>query len=224
MKPDDCESIMKHMRKYSIVRLAGLASIIGAVGLIIWWFLMPILLPVSDAAENFMNMILHPFWLPVNMMGLIAILILTLGFPGFYLARSESFGKWGFTGSVLAVSGLILYTCIQYYETLIWPAAASQYPDLVQVEGALVSGNAGVVAGLIVSGLILSFGYVLFGLMSIKKHTFPKVSSWLIIFGAPLFGVGVVFPVRTIGIILFCTATIWNGIHIRKTSEGGQDR
>ena len=204
------------MTKNSIIRLAGLANIIGGILLIIWWTSMPVFLPVFDVAENFKDMVLHPCWVAVNMTGLISVLILALGFPGFYLARFERYGKWGFAAMILAVSGLILYTSIQYYETLIWPAAASQYPDMVQVEGVLVSGNTLVMAGLIISGAILSLGYILWGLMSLKNHAYPKIPSWLFVVGAPLFGVGIIFPVRTIGIILFCSATIWNGIHIRK--------
>jgi hypothetical protein len=206
------------MSEKSLLKIAGFVSIIGGITLLVWWILMPVFLPVSEAAENFKNMILNPAWLPVNLIGLIATLAITLGFPGFYFARFESYGKWGFIGSVMAILGLILYSCIQYYETLIWPAAAIHYPDLVQVGGALVSGNAGVSAGLIISGVILSFGYVLWGIKSLMNHALPKIPAWMFIIGTPLFAVGIVFPVRTVGIILFATATIWSGFHIRRES------
>jgi hypothetical protein len=171
--------------------------------------MMPLLLPIADATNNFKNLILDNNWVVINIIGLISILLLTLGFPGFYLKCYEKFNKLGFIGLILASTGLILYTCIQYYETLIWPAAAQINPELIQVKGALVSGDSIVVAGLFVSGAFLGIGYILFGISAIQTKYFSRIPLWFIIIGAPVFGNGIMFPIRTVGILLYCAGTIW---------------
>ena len=204
------------MKVTNIIRTEGALSLVGAAGILIWWFMMPIFLPIGDAAEQFQNLVLDPEWIAVNLVGLISILFMILGFPGFYIKHYDIYHTPGFIGLIVALTGLILYAAIQYYETIIWPAAAHYNPELLQVKGALVSGDPLVAAGLLVSGVILGAGYILFGIASFRARSFPKVPVWFLIFGAPLFGNGILFPVRTVGIILFATGTIWMAIAIRK--------
>jgi hypothetical protein len=203
------------MKTEKIVRTTALFSLLGAIGLLVWWFSMPVFLPVSLSATHFQELILDRDWIPVNLVGLISTLLVTLGFPGFYLAKHNEFKRPGFMGLVLAGTGLILFTGIQYYETLLWPAAAKVNPDLLQVQGALVSGDTGVLAGLLVSGVFLGIGYILFGIAALRTRVFPKLPTWFLLVGAPVFGNGIVFPVRTLGLILFCTGTIWWAVWLR---------
>ena len=177
---------------------------------------MPVFLPIADSSENFKNLVLDDQWILINIIGLVATLMVTLGFPGFYLKHPEKFNTMGFIGLITATAGLILFTGIQYYETLLWPAAARVNPELLQVKGALVSGDPGVVAGLISAGALLGIGYIMFGLSAIQTKAFPRLPVWLIIIGAPVFGNGIAFPVRTVGLILFCFGTIWLANNIRK--------
>lgn len=207
------------MRIDGIVRIEGILSIMGAAGLLVWWFLMPVFLPVADSSDNFQNLIIDNNWVPINTIGLIAALLVTLGFPGFYLKDYVRFNKLGFYGLIISSIGLILFTSIQYYETLLWPAAAEFYPDLLQVKGALVSGDTRVVAGLITSGVFLGIGYILFGISAIQTKSYPKIPIWFLIVGAPVFGNGIVFPIRTVGLLVFCIGTIWLSIWILKDKK-----
>ena len=207
------------MRKKEIIKAGGIASMIGGASLILWWVLMPLILPVADSAENFQHMVLHTGWIPVNAVGLVAILILILGFPASYILHFHKFGKLSLFGFVFAITGLILYTCIQYYETFIWPAAAQIEPALVELRGALVFGDPAVVAALFVSGGILGIGYILYGIALLKSGSFPKLPVWFLIIGAPVFGLGLVLAIRTVGLILFGAGTIWLGNYTRKHAQ-----
>lgn len=204
------------MKTISIIRIGRLLNILGAIGLIVWWFSMPALLPIKDANENFKNLILNANWIPLNTLGLVSIFLLTLGFPVFYLTSYDKFNKLGFYSLLIVVTGLILFTCIQYYETIIWPAAAQINPKLVQLEGALVSGDNAVKIGLLISGIFLGLGYILFGVSALKTKEFSKTPIWFLIIGAPLFGNGIIFSIRTLGIVLFCLGTILLAKNIRK--------
>jgi hypothetical protein len=114
-----------------LVQVQLLFSLIGAIGALVWWFSMPLFLPVSEAAGNFQEMILDHSWIPVNLIGLVSILLITLGFAGFYMRDPEKFDRFGYIGLIIATTGLILFTAIQYYETFFWPAAARLHPELV---------------------------------------------------------------------------------------------
>jgi hypothetical protein len=207
------------MQTTNLIKTAAWFSLIGAAGLLIWWFLMPVFLPVSNAGTDFQDMILDPDWTPLNLAGLVSTLFITLGFPAFSFYKRPHPDRPGSAGLVVAFTGLILFTGIQYYETLLWPAAASADPGLVGVTGALVSGDTGVAAGLLVSGILLGAGYILFGISALRAGTLPKTPLWFLIFGAPVFANGIIFPARTLGLLLFCAGTIWLALKLRKHSN-----
>ncbi len=93
-------------------------------------------------------------------------IILTLGFPGFYLKNHEKFNKLGFYGLIIA-----------------------------------------------------SIGYILFGISALQTNSYPKIPLWFLIIGAPVFGNGIAFPIRTIGLLLFCIGTIWISRSIQKNEN-----
>ena len=198
------------------VRILLALNITGSIGLLIWWFLFPILLPIAEASENFQNLILDAHWTALNLVGLISCLLLCLGLPGIFIAHYKHFNILGFIGLLMACTGLVLFTTIQYYETFIWPAAAQLHPELLNAKGALVSGNSHVVWGLLVSGIILGAGYIIFGSTLLRTKLYPSLPVWLLMLGAVVFGNGVIFPLRTIGLILFAGSTLYLSFHLRK--------
>lgn len=163
------------MDENTIIKIEASLCFIGAIGLLIWWFSMPVFLTITDASDNFQNLILNNNWIPINTIGLISTLLVTLGFPGFYLKNHEKFNQVGFWGLIISMIGLIFFTIIRYYETLIWPAAAKINPELLQVKGDL-----GIVSGLFFSGAFLGIGYTLFGISALKTNSFPTIPLWLI--------------------------------------------
>ena len=191
-------------------------NIAGSVGLLIWWCLFPVVLPIGESSENFQNLILDANWTALNLIGLVSCLLLCLGLPGIFLAHYKHFKMSGFIGLLLACTGLVLFTSIQYYETFIWPAAAEVHPEMVQAQGVLVSGHTLVVGGLLVSGIILGAGYILFGIASLCSKMYPAIPIWFLMLGAVLFGNGILFPVRTIGLLFFSTGIIWISVRLRR--------
>ena len=191
-------------------------NIAGSVGLLIWWCLFPVVLPIGESSENFQNLILDANWTALNLIGLVSCLLLCLGLPGIFLAHYKHFKMSGFIGLLLACTGLVLFTSIQYYETFIWPAAAEVHPEMVQAQGVLVSGHTLVVGGLLVSGIILGAGYILFGIASLCSKMYPAIPIWFLMLGAVLFGNGILFPVRTMGLLFFSTGIIWISVRLRR--------
>ncbi len=113
-------------------------------------------------------------------------------------------------GILLSQAGLILYTAIQYYETFLWPVAAKTNPALVEIQGPFVFGHWMVAAPLIISGLVLSLGF-LFLLFQKLRTERSRMWPWLLFLGVTLFGIGMVIPVRTLGLFLMTAALIRYG-------------
>jgi hypothetical protein len=203
------------MKTQNLVWILLTLNIAGSVGLLIWWFLFPIALPVRDASDNFQHLILDADWTTLNLLGLLSCLLLCLGLPGIFIAHSKYFKISGFVGLLLACTGLVLFTAIQYYETFLWPAAAQIDPELLTAKGALVSGDPNVVWGLLISGIILAAGYVIFGLAALRTGKYPALAIWLMMTGSVIFGNGVIFPIRTAGLLLFAGSTLYLSIRLR---------
>ena len=124
-----------------MIRVQSWFSLTGAIGLLVWWFFMPVYLPVADSATNFQALILDQDWIWVNMIGLLA------------------------------------------------------------------------------SGVCLGVGYLLFGISALQTRAFSKAPIWCMLLGALVFGNGIVFPLRTLGLLLFVTGTIWLALIIIKSTK-----
>jgi len=125
------------MEMKKIINLEAFLSMAGSIGLFVWWFAMPLFLPLADAEDKFRNLVLDPQWTPVNLIGLVAVIFLALG-------------------------------------------------------------------------------YILFGISALRRSSYPRIPLWFHITGAPVFGLGVLFPLRTMGLPVFCTGTFWLAIKITK--------
>ncbi len=183
---------------------------------------------------DFAASILHPAWIPVNCMGLLGCITLNLGIPSLLpgkrprgetstnagrqltLVSSED-GPSVTPGVLISQIGAILFAAIQYYETFLWPVAASMDSSMVAVQGPFVFGDLRVSIPLVLSGLILTVGFFLLMIELIRsgqKKTWPS----LLFIGVLLFGMGMIVPVRTIGLMLM-TAGLF---HYSKAAAGKQ--
>ncbi len=195
--------------------LLGL-NIAGSFGLLTWWCLFPVVLPIGDATDNFQNLILDANWTALNLIGLVSCLLLCLGLPGIYMAHYKHLKMLGFVGLLLACAGLVLFTAIQYYETFIWPAAAEVHPEMVRAQGVLVSGHTLVVGGLLVSGFILGLGFIVLGVAALRTKMYPAIPIWFLMIGAVVFGNGILFSLRTIGLLFFSSGIIWISVRLSR--------
>jgi len=200
-----------------IERFLGICCAAGGAGLLLWWSSMGAFLPIAESANNWDAMVTHPNWVPVNLLGLAAVIALALGLPGIFIRGARGRGVLGFTGLILAEIGAMLFAAIQYYETFIWPVAGRLHPDLVQIKGPLVFGDTLVIAPLIASGAFLGLGCILLGIALIRSRVFPRFACWMLLFGAPIFANGVLFPIRSLGLLPFAAATIWMGVLLARS-------
>lgn len=200
------------MTEKFLARFGGATNIIAGSLLLLWWILMGIMLPQAEAMENFNLIVTHSNWIPINIIGFISVLIFSISLFLLYKIISEQLNKTGFIGFILGEIGIIWFACIQYYETFIWPLVGQLHPELVKIEGALVFGNYLLMVPLIISGLVLGIGYLLFCIDLLKHNIIQRHIVWFLLIGVLLFGNGIMIPIRTIGLILLVYSLIRVGL------------
>ena len=117
------------MTDKDINRFSGVIHIISGIIFLAWWLSMGLLLPQAEAMENFNVIVTHSNWVPINVIGLIAVMLWSLSFYLQYNSFSKKLSKTGFIGFVSGQIGIIWFACIQYYETFIWPIVGQSHGE-----------------------------------------------------------------------------------------------
>ena len=189
-----------------LIQIGGILSILTGVLMTVWWVLMGILLPQSAAKDNFDVIINHANWIPINIIGFAGALAWSISFFMIFLINSNKLKIRGIVGFIIGEIGIIWFTCIQYYETFIWPVIGKYDPNMIKIDGALVFGDSTLIIPLILSGLFLGIGYVLICIEFLKENIFPKKVIWMLLIGVLVFGNGLIIGIRTIGLLLLVIA------------------
>ena len=204
----------------SIERTFAATQIATALLLVTWWMLMGFALPVQAAQNNFARMIAHANWVPVNIIGMLACVAWLFSLPIHVVNQDRAVSLLRFVALLISGAGVVWFGCIQYYETFLWPVVVAINPELVQLKGPLVFGDRLVLVPLLLSGLTVAAGYLVLMADQIRSRSPHTGSIVLLGTGALVFANGIVFPVRTVGILVFATAMVWHGVLIlRKTVD-----
>jgi len=193
-------------------RITGLANIISAICLLLFWFLYAVLLPINEVPANYDLLILDPDWLLVNGLGVIGFVLALVGILGIFFKQFNDLTLLGMFGFLITVVGQVLYNAGMYYETFIWPILAVSDPNLVTLSTGPIYSNPIFFMMQILSGSIFSIGFLIFGI-----STYSKWAILLLVIGVVLFIPGF-FPyaVRTVGIIAYAIGLIWVGYMLIK--------
>ncbi len=193
-------------------RITGIANIISAVCLLLFWFLYAILLPINEVTANYHLLILDPDWLLVNGLGVIGFILVLVGILGIFFKQFNELTELGMFAFLITIVGVVLYNAGMYYETFIWPILAVSDPNLVNLSTGPIYSNPIFFMMQILSGSIFSIGFIIFGYSTYKTNTFSKWAILLLVIGVFLFIPGF-FPyiVRTVGIVVYAVGLIWVG-------------
>lgn len=167
------------------------------------------------SSQNFSAMVQNPAWIPVNLFYLVATILLIPGIIALYIKQAEKSGTLGLTAFWITILAIIWYVCIQFYETFFWPIIAAESPLLFKAVGFSPS-NTIIYLQLMLSAIPWATGFILLGIVTIKTQLIAKWTVWVFTIGALLFGVGMMFPIRSIGVILFSYGLVKYGNAIRK--------
>ena len=183
-------------------KFSGISNILCAVLLFLSWFSIGIFMWNEISSQNFLAMVQNPAWIPVNIFYLIATILLIPGIISLYIKQAEKSGTLGLTAFWITILAIIWYACIQFYETFFWPIIAANAPSLFQAVGISPS-NIIIYMQLMLSAIPWVAGFILLGIVTIKTGIVAKRTVWIFTISALLFGVGIMFPIRSLGVILF---------------------
>lgn len=199
----------------SLFRLGGLSALLGGilmeVDVVLHLFVDDTLKPVDLGGLS------HEAW---HVPGVVALPLVLLGLVTVYARQSRLAGRPGLWGLVLLIFGMTvgaIYSTV--FHGIFLPAIEDLQSGLFET---LVDNTtaAQFYRGVIVQGLGLGLGAILFGVATIRSKVFPRPAGWLFI-GAALFAAANEFlgEAQLVSRTLFAAAFIWLGITIRGSAE-----
>ena len=170
---------------------------------------------ISHPAEMTPEGIASASWIVIHALFMGSLMAGLLGATGLYLRTATQSGLLGLAGFLSVFVGMILIAGLDYYEFLIAPHLAAEFPEVIARYGA---GDAmGAVAIVFpLSGSLTVAGFAILGVVTLRAGALPRWPLRALIVTAIAFGVGL-SPVAGIAIArvtagLFGLALIWVGV------------
>lgn len=200
------------MKKKLILNVFSISLVISGILFIIWWILLGISQVLSNSGDSLSQLVQSTTWIPINIIGLVALLFLVIGLMRILFEDESSLGLLGFLGVILSILGVVLFTSMQFDETFVWPLLARYTDNLLEINGPMFT-NPSWLSAYIIMGILFTLGFIFIAVESLRRNIFPRIPSIFMIIGAPIFGGGLYVPlmIRTIGLILLSISFIWIG-------------
>ncbi len=163
-----------------LVHWSGYASILG--GLL--FGVAVVLHPLRDGISVFNS---GAGYGAIHYLGVFGLMFQLLGLVGLYIREAEPMGSQGQFSFIVVFFGQVLWAVGLAIDGAVNPLLARFAPQTVHA-GADAYGNQ-LIIGLPALGLFL-MGYILFGVSLLRARVQPRLGSWQITIGAPLYIVG----------------------------------
>jgi hypothetical protein len=193
------------MSTRNLIRWSGLISILAGV----LYALGALLHPVGEDLAS----VIHPNWIPSHFVYWISAVLMQLGLVGLYARQVDKAGRLGLVGFVLAFIGTALVGAILFLATAAIPLIAAGAPAIFDQA---MAAPAFIVVMLVVG---FGFGYVLFGIATMRAGVLPRWAGLLLIIGVLLFMLSEAAPLErtlshvvvTVGDVVFGFGLVWMG-------------
>jgi hypothetical protein len=192
------------MSPADFTRWGGLAAIASALLAVVSFVLYTAIVGdarLSDAATS------GVFFLPSGAQ-LLAMMLLLVGLVALFARQAGMFGFLGVTSFLLALLGTTLAAGALWSQVFVVPRLAQSAPQIVDRAGGSV------LAGFLLSFLLLGVGWILFGVATLRTRVFPRWAVILLIVGAVIS----ILPVPSRALILEVAAA---SLGFTLLTEGG---
>ncbi len=194
------------MSSSNLVRWSGMATIVGAILIAILELMEFILfgsLTESQVAAT-------GGWVFVQVIYLIAMLAVLLGLIGLYTRQVEQSGNFGVISFLVAFIGTVLFAGAQWSTAFIGPMLAAEAPDIMDAEP-----TGSILVGYLLSIILFSLGWLLFGWASLRSSVFPRGAALLVAVGGVLFFImgSLEWPASTLALdagLVWMGYTLWS--------------
>ncbi len=210
-----------HTVSYEVakMKLLSIYSILAGASYFIWWWSFSLILPDADFSaviNNYPGIIKNPLWIPINLFQLIGITSLVLFFNDFSAVKFKK-NFIDIISKILFTIGLVLFSGIAFYETILWPIVADNAPEILDLRNSPIYASP---LYLTTTGIAILF-FMLGGLSIGNKirHDFRITgiifSTGLVIFCLGYLAGPVRYIVQSIGLSAWTLALIYTGINLR---------
>jgi hypothetical membrane protein len=142
----------------------------------------------------------------VNARYIVGIVLVFLGLVGLYARQAEQAGTLGLIAFVVAFTGMVMMSGLQWSTITFGAWLAEVAPELMDSE------PTGVPAAMFMITLILfALGWLLFGFASLQARVLNRGASILLIVGSVLLFVGFLMELPVGTTIIFDAAVAWMG-------------
>ncbi len=152
-----------------------------------------------------------PLWVPSNIVQLVGVVLIIIGFPAFYAALARMLGGLGLIGYVLVmatgmmagIGGAAIALVVPSFFANLPPPSPNSAPP------------AGIMNYFIIAGFLQLVGGLAFGIALLRSHVLERLAGLLLIIGAVVAFVGNLLPgnspLGNLGSVLFVLALAWMG-------------
>lgn len=190
------------MSSSNLIRLGGLAALLGAVLLIIssLWRTLAIGRPgdyvLSEAATTWT-------WVAVQGVSLLGLALLLVGLVGLYARQAEDTGILGLVGFLLLLIGAALALGTRWFDVFVLPDAAAAAPEWVDAN---TTGWAAF--GFDLTDLLAVPGWLLFAVATLRAGVYPRAAVITLLIGAVI----ALLPLYSPSSLVRNAAVAWLGV------------
>lgn len=189
------------MSSSKLIRLGGLSAVLAGALLVISELLYLVVgLEATLSAETAAS----GSYIFQSVLFLLAAVLLLGGLVGLYASQSENLGTLGLAGFLVAFVGTALTVGAFWDSTFVPPALAQEAPAMIET-GPPPFVNFGIT----VTFVLLTLGWLLFGLAILRARVYPRVVAVLLMVGAVL-----AFLPLPFSTIPFGVAVSWMGLNL----------
>ena len=162
------------MNKYTLIRWGGLSALVASVISI----LIEIALMITIRNQAYSTAALTNEWSLLYTFRLIAVMLLMLGLVALFARQSQKMRAFGVIAFVIASIGTMLIFGFAWALLFVFPGMAAAVPAFLDT----MASEPGI--GIAITLFLVTVGWFLFGLASLRAKILPAGSAWVVMVGA----------------------------------------
>jgi len=162
------------MKTNTLIRWGGLSALVASIVSIAIEFARIATL----GNQAYSSAALTTEWSVLYMFRLVAVILLMLGLVALFARQSQKMGIFGVIAFVIAAIGTMLIFGFAWALMFTFPAMAESVPEFLDAHAAAPS------PGVVLTLFLVTIGWLLFGVASLRAKVLPAGSSWVVIAGS----------------------------------------
>lgn len=199
------------MQTNTLTRWGGLSALIASIVSIA--IEISFLIAIGNQAYSVAALTME--WSILYMFRLIAVILLMLGLFALFIRQSKKMGIFGLVAFVIAATGTMLIFGFAWTLTFTFPAMAEVVPAFLDSFAAAPS------IGVVLTLFLVTIGWLLFGIATLRAKILPAGAAWVVIVGSFL---ALVLNMMNLPMswLIFDLGVIWAGWWLWKERTASQ--